>query len=405
MRPRTTEDRNLLLLYGDIALQGVVAGGAAAYLSVFIVRLGASPLLVGLLTSLPSLMVALLSLPAGRYVEGQRRLVPVVVKSRVLFRISYLLIALVPWVLPGLAAVAIVIIWALASAVSAVATVAFTAAMAEAVPTHRRAAVISLRYAIHAVVAAATLPVTGRILDSMPFPLGYQVVFLISFVAAMLSVWAYSKISLPDQRVAVQLPIRTRAWQRLLAAPHSWAAHSRFMGYLASSAVFRIGLHLPAALFSIFWVNYLGLPDGSIALLSMVMNVSAVLGYFYWGRLAKRRGHGPVLVASGLGLATYPLLTAVSHSLPPILVAAAAGGWFSAGINLAFFNVLLAVAPEERRSSFLAVDSVVTHSIAFAGPLVGSLLTGLLGIREALLLSAAFRLAGGALFILKRVRD
>jgi MFS family permease len=87
------------------------------------------------------------------------------------------------------------------------------------------------------------------------------------------------------------------------------------------------------------------------------------------------------------------------------LVAAAAAGWFSAGINLAFFNVLLAVAPEDRRSSFVAMDALVANSIAFIGPLLGSVLTDLMGIRQALLLSGAFRLAGGVLFLVKRVRD
>jgi MFS-type transporter involved in bile tolerance (Atg22 family) len=304
-----------------------------------------------------------------------------------------------------MAAPAIVAIWALASAASAFANVSFTAAMAEAVPTHRRAGVISLRYAIHAVITAATLPITGRILDTMPFPLGYQVVFLFSFVAAMLSAWVYGLVSIPDQVVAPQPAASGNALKRLQAAARSFTTEGRFTAYLIASAVFRIGLNLPAALFSIFWVNELQLADGSIAVVNMVSSVSSVIGYFYWGRMAKRRGHGPVLWASGLGLATYPVLTAAAGSLGPVLVAAAAAGWFSAGINLAFFNVLLAVAPEDRRSSFVAMDALVANSIAFIGPLLGSVLTDLMGIRQALLLSGAFRLAGGVLFLVKRVRD
>jgi len=405
VRPHTTEDRNALLLHADIALQGVVAGGAAAYLSVFVVRLGASPLLVGLLSSLPSLVMALLALPAGRYVERQSKLIPIVVKSRQAFRFSYLLIALVPWVVPNFAAPAIVAIWAIAAAASAFANVSFTAAMAEAVPPQRRASVISLRYAIHAVVTAATLPITGAVLDALPFPLGYQVVFAFSFVAAMGSVWVYSKIVLPDQVTRPRRTERTPVRERLRQVPGLLVEHRRFLDYVLSTGVFRIGISLPTALFSIYWVKNLQLDDSAIALVSMVNSIAAVLGYFYWGRMAKQRGHGPVLAYSGIGLATYPLITALSGSLPPIVLAAAAGGWFSAGINLAFFNVLLAVSPTDRRSAFVSVDTMIAQFIAFAGPLAGSALTDWIGIREALLIATAFRLAGGLLFFIRRVRD
>ncbi len=405
LRPNSVEDRNVLRLHADIALQGIVAGGAAAYLSVFVVRLGASPLLVGLLSSLPSLVMALLALPAGRYVERQPDLIRVVTRSRQAFRLSYLLIAIVPWVLPDLAAAAIVAIWAVAAAASAFANVSFTAAMAEAVPPRRRAGAISLRYAIHAVVTAATLPVTGWVLDSLPFPLGYQVVFLVSFAAAMGSVWVYSKIVLPDQAIRPRERSRVSVRERLRQLPALVTEHRRFLDYVVSTGVFRIGINLPAALWSIYWVKNLQLADSSIALVSMVNNISAVLGYFYWGRMAKKRGHGPVLAISGVGLASYPLITALSRSLPPIILAGAAGGWFSAGINLAFFNVLLAVSPDDRRSAFVSVDTLVAQTIAFAGPLMGAALTDWIGIREALVIATVFRLAGGLLFIIRRVRD
>ncbi len=405
VRPRDQEDRNIFWLHGDIAMQGIVAGGAAAYLSVFAVRLGASTLMVGLLTSLPALITAIMSIPAGRFVGRQARLVPVVVWSRASFRMAYLFIALVPWLLPGAAPAAIVVIWSLAAVGSAFAMVSFTAAMGEAVPPRRRASIISLRYAIHAVVTAITLPITGRILDSLPFPLGYQVVFFISFVAAMLSVWSYSRIRLPDQRVrppAVSIePVRAR----FRSAIASVRSQGGFLAYLGSSALFRLGINLPAALFSIYWVKHLGLSDSAIATVTMINSVCAVVGYFYWGNMAKRRGHGPVLVISALGLSLYPLITALSRSLAPLLLASVVGGWFSAGINLALFNVLLAVAPREGRSSYVAMDSVVSNSVAFLGPILGSYLTGLVGIQIALAGAAVVRLAGGLLFLVKRVRD
>ena len=68
------QTHNIRLLYLEMALQGIVAAGATAYLSVFAVRLGASAFLVGLLNSLPALLLVLSAVPAGRYVAGQTNL-------------------------------------------------------------------------------------------------------------------------------------------------------------------------------------------------------------------------------------------------------------------------------------------------------------------------------------------
>ncbi|MDZ4719766.1 MAG: hypothetical protein SH847_15050, partial [Roseiflexaceae bacterium] len=80
--PTTLQHRNMRSVLIDGIGVGVVSG-AAAYLSVFLVRLGASPLLVGLLTSLPALTGMLLAIPLGRFLERQRNMVPWYSRARV----------------------------------------------------------------------------------------------------------------------------------------------------------------------------------------------------------------------------------------------------------------------------------------------------------------------------------
>ena len=406
LHPRSQTDRNSLLLHADIAFQGIVAGGAGAYLSVFAVRLGASAFLVGLLTALPALLTAAACIPAARYVARQKQLVPVVNRSRVAFRIVYLVIAIIPWLLPRYAAVAIVAVWSLVALPAAYANVSFAGVMAEAVPPERRAIAISTRYAIYSIVTAATLPITGRILETMPFPLNYQVVFALSFIAASLSIWVYAKIRIPDQVPArAEASVRHTPLQQVRQGLREVAGNPSFMAYLGAGTVYRLGLNMPAALFSIFWVKNLSLSDGNIALATTITNVFSVLGYFFWGYIAKRRGHAPVMVASTVGLGFYPLLTASAHSLTPILLASVLSGLFASGVNLAFFNVLLAVAPPDKRAAFVAWDSGTANIVAFIGPLLGTAATGMFGIRTALLISAVVRLVGGLMFLQLRIRE
>ncbi|MHB0878100.1 MAG: MFS transporter [Anaerolineae bacterium] len=405
LRPRTRDDRNALLLYLNMALQGLVAAGATAYLSIFAVRLGASTLMVGLLTGLPSLVLVLTAVPAGRLVARQRRILPAAVRSSTLFALAYVIIALVPWLAPGWAGAAIVLIWAVAAVPSGFAEVSSTTVLAEAVPLERRATVMSTRFAIQALVAAAALPAVGYLLDTMPFPTGYQVVFVVSFAAAMAGIYAFSRLQLAEPEGPPKPPAGSEGLLQLFAGLSQLRVSRTFALYLASLSLFRLGMALPQPLFSIFWVNHLHLTDSDIALASTVVYILSIAAYFAWGAVANRHGHGPVLTASALGLALYPLITALAQGLPPILLASVTGGLFSSGYSFATFNVLLALAPPQRRADYIALNAVSVYATSLVGPIVGSALAGVIGIRAAMLVAAAARLLGGLLFLVRPVRE
>jgi MFS family permease len=405
LHPRTVEDHNALCLYGDMLFQGIVGGTALNYLSVFIVRLGASTLLVGLLSSLPALLLTLASVPAGRYVARQPRLVPLVVRFSLLFDLVYLLVAAVPWVAPAFAAPAVVALWAAGAVANAFLTVSFIAAMGEAVPPDRRASVISTRFAINACVAALTLQVTGQVLTRVSFPLNYQFVFAAAFLAALLSAYCLSRLHLPAQARPREATIPSSSlsgrWRALASTIRQEPA---FFRYLAPSVVFRLGMNLPSALYSVFWVHVLHLSDSTIALAVTTNYAFTFLGYFLWTRLARIKGRAFILAASCIGLSCYPLLTGLARDYVLILVVSALGGLFGSGVNLAFLDVLLAVSPKEGRANYVALDTATANGMAFVGPLLGSVLDSAISIRPALFVAFAVRFLGGALFALFPVR-
>ena len=61
-------------------------------------------------------------------------------------------------------------------------------------------------------------------------------------------------------------------------------------------------------------------------------------------------------------------------------------------------DCLLAVSPEDERPSFVAVNSFTSNVVAFAAPMLGTLLIGLVGIRMGLVIGAGLRFLGGLLF-------
>jgi predicted MFS family arabinose efflux permease len=74
------------------------------------------------------------------------------------------------------------------------------------------------------------------------------------------------------------------------------------------------------------------------------------------------------------------------------------------GHELAAFNGLLSVTPEEGRARFIAINALAVSICAALGPVLGGLLSELIGYQPLFGLSAALRVAAGILFIVL-VRD
>src|SRR5690606_19927953 len=117
---------NPLNLYRDIAWYGVLSGVTLTFNSIFALRLGASNLMVGLLTSLPALINVLFQIPAARLIERERDRRRLLLVSGLFMRLPVFLVALVP-VLRAWQAEAMVYITALGTIPAAVGNVAFTA--------------------------------------------------------------------------------------------------------------------------------------------------------------------------------------------------------------------------------------------------------------------------------------
>src|SRR6476659_2704204 len=110
-RPANVQQRNVRNVLSD-GIGVALVNGVAAFLSVFLVRLGATPFLVGLLTSMPALTGIMLAFPVGRMLERQRNIVPWYSRARVWVLSSYALTGLVPFVVPlGVAPIPIIMIW------------------------------------------------------------------------------------------------------------------------------------------------------------------------------------------------------------------------------------------------------------------------------------------------------
>ena len=117
----------------SVIIDGIGVGivtGIATFLAVFLARLGASPLLVGLLTSMPAFTGLLLAIPVGRMLERQTDIVPWYSRARVWVQATYAVTGILPFFMPlEYIPVAIIFIWAIATIPQTIVNITFTVVM------------------------------------------------------------------------------------------------------------------------------------------------------------------------------------------------------------------------------------------------------------------------------------
>jgi MFS family permease len=391
LHPQDQDDRNTRLLYLNTAMVGVASGGIMAFLSIFMARLGAGPTLLSWLTSAPALLAIIALVPGAVIAERNPDQVRVRVRAAQLVRGSYLLCAAAPFVVPApYLPLVLVVIWTIKTLPDAVAITAWTAVVARAVSPERRARLNGTRWALLSLVSAASSAFFGWLLDSIAFPLNYQLVFLLSAVLAGLDPYFFSFIRVPPSPPPA-LPPRGPLLPRAYAYFRPVVLYRPFVVFLAATLLYRVALNMPAPLFSLFWVKSLQASDMLIGLRGTVGNAALVVGYLFWGRSANRLGHRKVLTLCALAYALYPVLTALSPSAIWLLPVACLWGLAAGGIDVGLFDLMLASCPQERQPLFAAVWSMVANSAVFVGPLLGAAISGATSISTALIVAGVLQ--------------
>jgi MFS family permease len=413
------QDRNILNFTIDTAIQGVIMGGISTYLSVFVVRLGASSLLVSLLTSLPAVLMAVLSIPVGLWVERQPDPIRLTNRIRLFHRGAFLVVALLPFVFKRHLAEAIVVVWALNSVPATAINLSWMAVVAEIIPPRRRPSVNGTRWALLSIVTAMAVAVFGYVLERMDFPINYQIVFAVSFLSGLGSIYFFGLLELPPSGAVpaaesalggqvTTTPVSTRrpmslALEQVKSSARFILDAPIFGRYLLATAVLRLALNMPVALYSIYWIRHLDASDLWIGWRATASSLALIVGYYLWGRVASRKGHHLVLVACTIGVGLYPVLTAFVGDQVWLPLVGVVYGFFVTGIDLSFFDTLLHVCPPDRRASYIALNTFFANLMIFVAPMLGSLLDRWLNIRAVFFIAGGVHLLAVLLFRLLRV--
>ncbi|UCC61581.1 MAG: MFS transporter, partial [Anaerolineae bacterium] len=342
--PMSVQQRNLLFVILDGVAVGLMSA-AASFVSVFVIRLGASPVWVSLLSSVPAAIRLVMTLPWSQYADRQRHPQRVLAFSRLAVHVVYPLVALVPFLLGGQSASrVIVIIWSLSALPGSLSNTMFTLVMGNAVPADRRAFLMSRRWMIMGLAKLVSLPLVSQLIERVTFPLGYQIAFGINALIAFLAFYCASQIRVPERK-PVQPSREGPLLTRIQGQVGQVVRERPFLIFISGRAMLNLGLAVVSALIPIYWVQHLGASDTWVGYFSATLSAATLVSYIPWTRIKRKYGTRWTLIPSVLGTALCPALLALTRAPAAVLAVVAFQGLVGAGLNLAFFDALLDTCP------------------------------------------------------------
>lgn len=394
------------MMRGDSVAMGVISA-ATPFLPVFLVRLGGSAFEVSMLTAIPAVSGFLLAIPLGQFLQAKPRIVPWYSGSRMVAHMSYAVAAVVVLLAPAQVVVpALLIVWAIAAVPSTLGMVSFPIVMDGAAGPRGRFEIMGRRWAIMGLTTAITVAVIGQVLDRLPFPANYQLIFVAFSVAGLISYWFSSRFRVP-QSAALPPPDERRRFGRFREMVQAVRGEPAFLRYSARQLVYVVGARFAVPLIPLFYVRELGAPDAWIGIIATGQSLALLVGYQLWRRVSVEYGAALVLLSALLVNALYPATLSLADELILVAVLTAIAAVFSAGVDLALFDELMKRIPRPYGVTFTSIDTTLVNAASILAPLAGATLATAFGIRVALQVATLIGLVAVILFALdsrQRVR-
>lgn len=407
-RGYTPTDRNIFYLCVEILPAGI-ASGMVSFNGPFVLKLGGEDTLIGLMASLPALASIIFAIVFGQLMERQRNRKPLMMGGLVAARGVFLLIGIVPWVLPkSLQPGAIVGLAVLQAIPLALFNAGWLSLLADLCPPDRRSSFFSMRWFLLAVTVGVSAFLSGLWLEAVPFPLNYQTLNIAACLIAQYSTYLVSRPIYPEYNVRAQSAKPTKTETATSKRPaFDWRslrnftqANRGFVNVNLTILITFLGVWGAGPLLTLYFVNTLKLSEGWLGVNGFLSQAGVAAGALIGSALLRRVTSMWLLRRIMLVFWLYPLII-VLVPIPQVIWAVSfLCLTLDPVLNVTLLNVLYDFIPEQRRSSWMSSHVALMNVGAMIAPLLTVELANSLTVQTALLICAAVRVIGIILFFI-----
>lgn len=349
----------------------VMTGAGETYFSAFALLLHATTWHIGLLTALPPLIgsfAQLFSAWLGHIVKTRKI---IIVSGALLQGLSWLPLFALPLLFPAYSIPVLILCVTVYHALGNLIIPQWSSLMGDLVRENQRGRYFARRNRITSMTNFIALVCAGLILHFFQAHgralSGFIIIFLIAFVARLLSVYFLGKMYDPPGHVAsLELPGRLEWWRRM--------RHSRFLHFSLFIAMMNLAVGIAAPYFTVYMLRDLELSYMQFMLLTATSILTQFLTFNSWGRLSDAFGNRFILLVSGCIVPLLPAAWILSANFWYLICVQVVAGFFWAGFSLCSANFLFDLVPPQKRISYLAAHHVFAAIGVFLGAVLGAAL-------------------------------
>jgi MFS family permease len=361
------------------------------YIPVLATRLGASALLLGVLSSGAALMMTLAAFLSRWWLKksppNMRSIViPVIGARSVILWVPIVLLLADPkaeWLVAGTI---------ISNFFLGFVSVAFLSVLPRLTYPDRVSSMVSGRWTVLGVGMVIGVPLMASVLDAFPMPTNY---IIVCCFATLTSIGEFITFLQWKPRLSITPPRPTMSIRTDFALIWQNIPSRR---YLIISLLAQLGLNSLAPLVPLQIIRHLGATNLQFGWYSTVLWLAIAVTGLIRPWLIQRFGNGRLYALALIGMALEALTLGMATNLPMTWLAGAIGGISLGLFQVTAFGLIVESAPEGHYESFVSIQTGVANFALFVSPLLTSGLTSVgLPIAITLLLSSSLRATAGVL--------
>jgi MFS family permease len=346
-----------------------MVGFGETYVGAFLVFLGATPDQAGAMGSWPPLFGAVAGAIAVDLIDRVRKRRRVTVAFAGVTGLVYLLLLLVPFVVPTWPVYPAIACWLVYLAAGNIAGPVWNSWIGDLVPPESRGSWFGWRSGWITAVTLVCIVAGGLVLhrfrDRGDAALGFTIILALAFVSRMISTFYLSRMEEPDYAPRTSDYFTFR---QFLAR----SSRSNYARFTFGIALMYFCVHLSGPFFALYQLKTLNWTYLQFMLSTGTQAAVTFATQWWWGRLGDRRGSRFVLLASGTLCSVLPTLWCLTTDFRVILAIQTLAGFCWGGFNLATGNFLYEAVTPPKRARCAAYFNLITACGIFAGALTGT---------------------------------